>query len=145
MRVCHNRVTLLDTHTTMDHNTVSQLSERLHQQVAAYKPGNESQRQKMLQSTTELIRAIETPSERIARMCYPDIYVFLAVRILVDLDVFRIISKENSAVTVSQLAKKTGADGELLGRLLKHVCTQGFVQEVGPDEYAANGVTDKVA
>lgn len=129
----------------MDHNTVSQLSERLHQQVAAYKPGNESQRQKMLQSTTELIRAIETPSERIARMCYPDIYLFLAVRILVDLDVFRIISEEKSAVTVSQLAKKTGADGELLDRLLKHVCTQGFVQEVGPDEYAANGVTDKVA
>lgn len=129
----------------MDHNTVFQLSERLNQQVAAYKPGDESQRQKMLQSMTELMRAIETPSERIARMCYPDIYLFRAVRILVDLNVFKIISEEQPAVTVSQLAKTTGADGELLGRLLKHACTQGFVQEVGPDEYAANGVTDKVA
>lgn len=129
----------------MDPTTISQLSQRLQEQVSGYTAGDERQRQKLLATSAELQRAIETPSERIARMCYADIYLFVAARILIDLDIFRALSNAEDALTVAQLAQKSGADDVLLGRLLKHVCTQGFVQETGPDEYTANGVTEKVA
>lgn len=126
-------------------SAISQLSERMHSQAAQYTPGDERQRQKLLATSRELLRAIETPSERIARMCYADIYLFLAARVLIDLDVFRAIVNAGGPVTVTSLAKENGADPVLLGRLLKHVCTQGFVDESGPDEYVASGITRKIA
>lgn len=129
----------------MDTAAISQLSHRLQEQVSSYTAGDERQRQKLLATSTELLKTIETPSERIARMCYADIYLFVAARLLIDLDIFRILSNAKTPLTVAQLAQKSGADDVLLGRLLKHVCTQSFVQETGPDEYTANGVTDKVA
>jgi hypothetical protein len=97
----------------MNSEKISQLSARLQQESSDYKPGDERQRQKLLATSAELAKAIETPSERLARMCYVEIYLFVTARILIDLDVF--------------------------------VCTQGFVREVGPDEYVASGLTDKIA
>lgn len=129
----------------MDPTTITQLSQRLQEQASSYNTGDERQRQKLLATSTELLKAIETPSERIARMCYADIYVFVTSRVLIDLDIFRILSDAKTSLTVAQLAQKSGADDVLLGRLLKHVCAQGFVQETGPDEYVANGITDKIA
>jgi hypothetical protein len=128
-----------------NNSTISQLSERMQEQVASYTPGDEQQRQKLLATSSALLRAIETPSERIARMCYADNFLFIAVRVLVELDVFRIIATSKGPTKVADLAKQTGADGALLARLLKHVCTQGFVEEVGPDEYVASGITERIA
>jgi hypothetical protein len=130
----------------MDSTTLSQLSTRLQEQTSSYTLGNEAQRQKLLATTTSLLRAIETPSERIARMCYADNFLFIATRVLIDLDVFRIIAgAKGGSKTVGELAKETGADAVLLARLLKHICTQGFVREVGADEYEGSGVTEKIA
>jgi demethylsterigmatocystin 6-O-methyltransferase len=129
----------------MDSDRISQLSVRLQQESADYKPGDERQRQKLLAISTEIARAIETPSKRLARMCYVEIYLFVTARILIDLDIFRILSDAGSSMTAAQLADETNSDVVLLGRLLKHVCTQDFVREVGPDEYSASGLTDKIA
>jgi hypothetical protein len=129
----------------MDNNKISQLSARLQQESSEYTPGDERQRQKLLATSAELARAIETPSERLARMCYVEIYLFVTARILIDLDVFRILSESGGSMTAAQLAEKTNSDVVLLGRLLKHVCTQDFVKEIGPDEYIASGLTDKIA
>jgi len=125
--------------------TLSQLTSRLQDQVSTYTPDNEQQRQKLLATSSALLRAIETPSERIARMCYADNFLFIATRVLVELDVFRIIAQAKGSVKVADLAKQTGADEVLLARLLKHVCTQGFVEEVGSDEYGGSGITEKLA
>jgi hypothetical protein len=129
----------------MDSDKISQLSARLQQESSDYKPGDERQRQKLLATSVELTRAIETPSERLARMCYVEIYLFVTARILIDLDIFRILSAAGTSMTVKQLAEKTNSDDVLLGRLLKHVRTQDFVREVGPDDYVANELTDKIA
>jgi hypothetical protein len=69
----------IDKRATMDSSTLSQLSERLQEQASSYTPGNEQQRQKLLATTNSLLRAIETPSERIARMCYADNFLFIAM------------------------------------------------------------------
>jgi demethylsterigmatocystin 6-O-methyltransferase len=129
----------------MDSDRISHLSAQLQRESADYNPGDERQRQKLLAISTEIARSIETPSERLARMCYVEIYLFVIARILIDLDVFRILSDAGSSMTAAQLAEKTNSDVVLLGRLLKHVCTQDFVREVGPDEYIASGLTDKIA
>lgn len=129
----------------MDPTTISQLSQRLQEQASSYSAGNERQRQELLATSSQLLRAIETPSERVARMCYADIYLFCVARVLIDLDVFRLIAKADGPVKVEKLAEQTGADPVLLGRLLKHVCTQGFVEERGVDEYGASGITEVVA
>ena len=129
----------------MDSSKISQLSARLQQESSEYTSGDERQRQKLLATSAELARAIETPSERLARMCYVEIYLFVTARILIDLDVFRILSESGGSMTAAQLAEKTDSDVVLLGRLLKHVCTQDFVKEVGPDEHIASGLTDKIA
>jgi hypothetical protein len=128
-----------------NNTTLSQLTSRLQDQVSTYTPGDEQQRQKLLATSSALLRAIETPSERIARMCYADNFLFIATRVLVELEVFRIIAQAKGSVKVADLAKQTGADEVLLARLLKHVCTQGFVEEVGVDEYGGSGITERIA
>lgn len=126
-------------------NTISQLSQQLQTQASSYTESNERQRQELLATTNALLRALETPSERIARMCYVDIYLFLVTKVLIDLDVFRMIAEAKGSVKVSILAQQTGANEVLLGRILKFVCTQGYVDERGVDEYGASGVTKKIA
>jgi hypothetical protein len=126
-------------------DTISQLTSRLQEQVSTYKEGDEQSRQKLLATSSALLRAIETPSERIARMCYADNFLFIATRVLIELDVFRVVAKAKGPTKVTDLAKETGADELLLARLLKHVCTQGFVEEVGADEYVGSGITEKLA
>jgi hypothetical protein len=128
-----------------NNTTLSQLTSRLQDQVSTYTPGDEQQRQKLLATSSALLRAIETPSECIARMCYADNFLFIATRVLVELEVFRIIAQAKGSVKVADLAKQTGADEVLLARLLKHVCTQGFVEEVGVDEYGGSGITERIA
>lgn len=129
----------------MDSHKITQLTAELQAKASAFKQGDEHQRQELLKLATTLVRTFETPAERIARMCYAEIYLFVACRVLIDLDIFRLISHEKAPVTVKHLAEKSGADAVLLGRLLKHICTQGFVKEVGPDEYIANGITETLA
>ncbi|KAM0712360.1 hypothetical protein Q7P37_011455 [Cladosporium fusiforme] len=133
------------TSTAMEPKTLTQLSNELQQQASNYRQGDEHHRQKLLQLATDLVTAIETPKERIARMCYVEVYLFVTCRILIDLDIFRLISSEKTTSTVDRLAEKSGADPVLLGRLLKHICTQNFVKEVGPDEYLANDITNTLA
>ena len=124
---------------------ISHLTSLLQNQASTHKEGDEQSRQKLLATSSALLAAIETPSERIARMCYADNFLFIATRVLVELEVFRIIAQAKGSVKVADLAKQTGADEVLLARLLKHVCTQGFVEEVGVDEYGGSGITERIA
>ena len=129
----------------MASTSLTDLSSSLQQQISSYTPGDEQQRQKLLALTQDLLQRIETPEERVARMIYVDNYLFAATRVLLDLDIFRILAHSPEPLECSALAEKTGASTELLERLLKFICTQGFVHETGPDTYVANPVTRVVA
>jgi demethylsterigmatocystin 6-O-methyltransferase len=129
----------------MDYEKFTQILHQLQSQVPTRDSNEESQRQTVLRTLRKLTHIAETPSERIARMCYPDIYLFTIVRILVDLKIFEFISQANTSVNVDQIAERTTADPVLLSRMLKFVCSQDIVEETGPEEYVANGITDKLA
>lgn len=137
----------------MDPTTIASLTSRLQAQSEVYSSSTttasaitsssqEHHRQTLLATTHALLRAVETPQERIARLCYADLYLFLAARVLVDLDVFRLVVEAGKPVGVEALARKAGADAVLLARLLKHVCSMGWVGESAKDVYVKNGVTD---
>lgn len=124
---------------------INALVQDLQQQVAAYRPGNEHQRQQLLDVTQQLTRAIETPEERIAKMCYLNNHLFFTTRVLIDLNVFSLLTDAEKPMAVSELATRTEADQTLLERLMKHICTQDFVKETGADEYEANDTTRLLA
>lgn len=68
-----------------------------------------------------------------------------ALRILLDLNIFRAIVETHSsgkpATKADDLARTCGADPELVSRLLKRVAAASIVEEVGVDEYAPNAMT----
>lgn len=124
---------------------IASISENIQQQVSAFQADDETQRQILLQSARNLVKALEPPSERIGRMCYLDPLLFAATRVLLDLDVCQQLTAAETPMSASQLAETKGADPKLVERLLKHVCTEAFVQETGPDEYVANDSTRLIA
>lgn len=124
---------------------LAQLTKDIQQKASALVPNNEQLRQSLLQSARNLVAALETPGERIARMVYLDTSILAATRVLVDLKVFRILSGSGGPINAAQIAKECGADVRMLERLLKHVSVENFVQEVGPDEYVANDITRLLA
>ncbi|KAL5349386.1 hypothetical protein ACLOAV_005677 [Pseudogymnoascus australis] len=117
------------------------LSSKIQQEVSELQPGNERQRLSLLQSARALVNSLEKPHERIMRMCYHDSAIFMATKVLIDLGIFKILTKTAEPVTASKLAQDTGADCALVERLLKHVAIEFFVDEAGPDTYVANDTT----
>jgi hypothetical protein len=59
----------------------------------------------------------------------------MAIRTLVDLKVFRILSEKDST-SAKELAERTGADELLLTRLLRVLVAVGYVSEKGASVYA---------
>ncbi|GME33716.1 hypothetical protein COCVIDRAFT_35854 [Neofusicoccum parvum] len=54
-------------------------------------------------------------------------------------------ARRGNAASVSELAKETGAEEELLARLLRYAATQWMVEQVGLDTFRASNVTHHLA
>lgn len=126
-------------------SNVSLITNEIQMKAANLQPGNEKQRRSLLQSARALVTHLETPQERIMRMCYHDSVLFTSVKILNDLDIFKILAQCKETKTAAALAKESGADQILLERLLKHIATENFVHENGADTYTANDFTRALA
>jgi hypothetical protein len=124
---------------------ITQITSQIQQQASELQPDNEGQRLSMLQSARALVNALQKPHERIMRMCYHDGAIFMATKTLMDLGVFKILASASQPVTAAKLAEETGAERALLERLLKHIATEFFVHEAGPDTYTANEITRSIA
>ena len=124
---------------------LSHITNEIHQMASELQPGNEKQRLSLLQSARALVNELEKPHERVMRMCYHEGAVFMATKVLVDLGVFKILTQTTEPITAVKLAQDTGADRTLVERLLKHIATEFFVHESGPDTYTANDITRCIA
>lgn len=109
--------------------------------ASALEPGNERQRLELLASARALVSQLEKPHEKIMRMIYHEPALFMATKVLADLKIFNLLATATTPIPATELASKTGADPRLVERLLKHVATENFVEETGPDTYLANDVT----
>lgn len=105
----------------------------------------QAQRQALLNSARQLVAALETPEYVVARIGWEEPTSSAALRILIDLNIFKHITRGASMASkqASELAKLSGADPILVQRLLKRVASASppLVEETGPDEYAPNRLT----
>ncbi|KAF8849910.1 sterigmatocystin 8-O-methyltransferase [Acephala macrosclerotiorum] len=97
-------------------------------------------KEKLLQTLRELTSALETPEDHVQRVVFfPSAYA--CARIAIDLKLFNIIAETETNVTSKDLAAKTGAEEQLLVRVLRPLTFAGLVTEAGDRTYAANAVT----
>ncbi|KAF7595501.1 hypothetical protein BBP40_005837 [Aspergillus hancockii] len=58
-----------------------------------------------------------------------------------DLRVFQLLSSSDSPHHLDKLAKITGADPHLLGRVMRYLSSMKMIRQLGPDTFTANNVT----
>ncbi|KAH8429529.1 uncharacterized protein LDX57_007191 [Aspergillus melleus] len=107
--------------------------------------GNQEARLKLIDAAQSVVRALETPRETLLRYCWANSTAFAAIETCIDLGIFPILAQSDRSRSVTELAKATGAEPELLGRLLKHLGAMGVVVETGFDEYRRNGFSTALA
>ncbi|PYH92255.1 S-adenosyl-L-methionine-dependent methyltransferase [Aspergillus ellipticus CBS 707.79] len=110
----------------------------------AYLSGEASARLQLLEATESLLAALETPRETILRYCWRNA-TFAMIETAVDLGIFRLLSESDRPKSVVELSTATGADLQLLQRIMKHLAAVGVVAETGLDQYARNGVSQTLS
>ena len=65
----------------------------------------------------------------------------VAIRLAVDLGLFKILADSEEAKSVQQLADATGADATLLGRILRCLASIDAIAEAGHETYAATKIS----
>ncbi|KAL4982245.1 S-adenosyl-L-methionine-dependent methyltransferase [Aspergillus falconensis] len=96
-------------------------------------------RLKLLEAAKSLVYALETPREAIIRHCWAESTSYAALETAVALGLFNALGTNDESKTVAELAKATGAEPALLGRLMKHLAAMGVITETGCDEYCPTG------
>ena len=76
---------------------------------------------------------------------YHHVLIYQSAKVLIDTKTYRALAASDTPFTPTQLGKTTGADPELLSRLLKFVAVENHVKETAADEYAANDMTHLLA
>ncbi|KAJ5474461.1 hypothetical protein N7475_004027 [Penicillium sp. IBT 31633x] len=111
----------------------------------AYSDGDSDARLKLLETARSLVQAMETPQETMLRYCWAQPTAFAGIETCIDLGIFFILAQTNKPKSVAELAAITGAEPELLGRIMKHLATMGVFVETDMDEYGRNGLTTTLA
>jgi len=79
--------------------------------------GNEDARQQCLAAARSLCYALETPRESVLRLHYAELAHQATIRTGIELDLFKALESGNGKpVHTSELAERTHADPQLLGR-----------------------------
>ncbi|XDG08335.1 hypothetical protein ABKA04_007950 [Annulohypoxylon sp. FPYF3050] len=63
------------------------------------------------------------------------------IKIGLDLNIFKVLAESKGAKTAEEIAKDTGADPQLIKRILRYYNTINVVREVGPHQYEATNIT----
>ncbi|PLN79648.1 S-adenosyl-L-methionine-dependent methyltransferase [Aspergillus taichungensis] len=112
---------------------------------AAFNNGDANSRLGLVAAAQSLLQAMETPQETILRYIWAQPATFAAIETCINLNIFAFISWNNRSRSVADLAEATGADPEVLGRLLKHLGAVGVIIETGFDEYRGTRFSSTLA
>ncbi|KAI2464675.1 O-methyl transferase B [Annulohypoxylon bovei var. microspora] len=63
------------------------------------------------------------------------------IKVGLDLGIFKVLAGADGAKTVEEIAKDTGADPQLIKRILRYYNTINVAREVGPHQYEATNIT----
>ncbi|KAK0630990.1 O-methyl transferase B [Bombardia bombarda] len=63
------------------------------------------------------------------------------IKVGLDLGIFKVLAGADGAMTADEMAQKTGADPQLMKRILRYYNTINVAREVGPHRYEATNIT----
>ncbi|MCJ1405545.1 hypothetical protein MMC11_008773 [Xylographa trunciseda] len=102
--------------------------------------GNGKQRAELRKAVAKLSLVLEEPGDVLERVTMQFLEV-VSIKIGINLGLFEILVKSEKSKSLPELAKETGADPVLLGRILRSLASVGAVEEVGHECYAPTTVS----
>ncbi|KAL8805076.1 MAG: hypothetical protein Q9182_002166 [Xanthomendoza sp. 2 TL-2023] len=94
-------------------------------------------RRKLLSSAVSLIAELEIPVETIKRITWAEPATYVALRTAIDLKLFeKLVEPDESPKSITELAKVTGANPDLLARILKHLGAMNVLNEPEPGVFS---------
>ncbi|EED14774.1 O-methyltransferase, putative [Talaromyces stipitatus ATCC 10500] len=103
-------------------------------------------RAEMLDILEDLVVELRDPMD-ILYGAYGSAVKMPMTKVCADIGVFKKLAElePGASKTVDQLAGETGADAELLERVLRYLSSIKYIQEIGPNQYTANKITHILA
>ncbi|SPB49209.1 unnamed protein product [Aspergillus niger] len=102
-------------------------------------------RLKLVDAAESLLAAVETPRETIWRYFLRSSTGWAAIETAIDLGIFRLLAEAGQPKSVQELASATGADLDLIQRIMRHLGAINVVIETKNGEYTTNGFSFTLA
>ncbi|KAH6884397.1 S-adenosyl-L-methionine-dependent methyltransferase [Thelonectria olida] len=96
---------------------------------------------KLAMKARTLWKSLETPRETMIRHLWAEPSVMCALNGTFDKGLWTYLVQKDEVFTISEAAKAIKADPVLLGRLLRHLSSMGYLKEVGTDTYELTNFT----
>ncbi|KAF4462492.1 S-adenosyl-L-methionine-dependent methyltransferase [Fusarium albosuccineum] len=99
--------------------------------------GGENARHELFLKARSLVQSLQTPCELMLQHTWADPGLNAALISCVDIGLWKLMVKNgiDTSQKVDDLARALEVDPVLLGRLMRHVCAMGHLEETGQDEY----------
>ncbi|PQE17433.1 hypothetical protein CJF32_00008665 [Rutstroemia sp. NJR-2017a WRK4] len=104
---------------------------------------DEAGRKEIMNALRDLQYSIEKPEDTMQRVIHLHL-VLSIIRVALDLKVFDILGESPSPLKVEELALKTGAEGRLLGRILRMLSSLGIIKETGTDAFTSSTTSNNL-
>ncbi|KAI0173474.1 S-adenosyl-L-methionine-dependent methyltransferase [Hypoxylon sp. FL1284] len=114
--------------------------EALLEQIKGLAEESDDARRKAMTALQSAAFSLESPQDTIHRYGHMNLQA-AAVKIGIDLKVFRYLVELNKSVIVNDIAQAVGAELQLMVRLMRYLAAIGAVDETGITLYRANHVT----
>ncbi|KAK3388783.1 S-adenosyl-L-methionine-dependent methyltransferase [Sordaria brevicollis] len=130
-----------------DADAVPGLLQDLNALQGTWTEGDEETRHKMVVKARSLLQSLLTPREQMVQHTWADPGLNAALITGVDVGLWKLMVKNgvDAVHKVEDLAESLGMDPELLGRLLRHVCAMGHLEEVAQDQYKLKNFTKSMS
>lgn len=122
---------------------IPQLEELLHQLNGDVLSSDQKLRRRALHFAQRICTKLESPMDTIIRLSWQEPAFNCALNTALDSKAFDVLGNHKPQfVTIEELARDTGADANLLHRMLRHLGAMGAVPEQAPGSYAATPLTE---
>ncbi|KUJ18479.1 O-methyl transferase B [Mollisia scopiformis] len=105
---------------------------------------DEDARQSIMSALHKLAYSMESPNDTIRRYGHLTLQT-AAIKIGIDLGLFVYLAESKSPLFAEQIAQTTGADIQLLNRVLRYLSAIDALDEVSKNSYRANHITQNLA
>ncbi|KAI0554401.1 S-adenosyl-L-methionine-dependent methyltransferase [Xylaria curta] len=101
-------------------------------------------RQDIMASLHKLAYSMESPEDTRDRYSFLHLQTAV-VKVGFDLRLFKHLAESTNALSADEIARKVGAQKELMERILRHLASFNAIEEVGKQQFTANRVTKNLA